>query len=84
VAESLTKLVVNCETNESQVIKLTAAEITEINKTAAASKIRLENEAAEAQSKATAKAALLEKLGIRARKRLSYCHDQRQADRSSY
>ena len=64
MAESLTKLVVNCETNESQVIKLTAAEITEINKTAAASKIRLETEAAEAQSKATAKAALLEKLGI--------------------
>jgi hypothetical protein len=64
VTESLTKLVVNCETNESKVIKLTAAEITEINKTAAASKIRLENEAAEAQSKATAKAALLEKLGI--------------------
>ena len=64
MTESLTKLVVNCETNESQVIKLTAAEITEINKTAAASKIRLENEAAEAQSKATAKAALLEKLGI--------------------
>jgi hypothetical protein len=64
VAESLTKLVVNCETNESQVIKLTAAEITEINKTAAASKIRLETEAAEAQSKATAKAALLQKLGI--------------------
>jgi hypothetical protein len=66
MAESLTKLVVNCETNESQVIKLTAAEITEINKTAAASKIRLETEAAEAQSKATAKAELLAKLGITA------------------
>jgi hypothetical protein len=66
VAESLTKLVVNCETNESKVIKLTAAEITEINKTAAASQIRLENEAAEVEAKATAKAELLAKLGITA------------------
>lgn len=66
MAQSLTKLVVNCETNEAQVLEFTAAEVTEINKTAAASKIRLENEAAEAQSKATAKAALLERMGLTA------------------
>jgi hypothetical protein len=66
VAESLTKLVVNCETNKAQVLELTDAEVTAINKTAAASQIRLENEAAEVEAKAIAKAELLAKLGITA------------------
>jgi regulator of protease activity HflC (stomatin/prohibitin superfamily) len=64
--------------------------ITEREETAAETKARTEAEAqaatllAEAEAKATARAALLEKLGILAMKRLSYCHDQGQANRSGY
>jgi hypothetical protein len=84
VAESLTKLVVNCETNESQVIKLTAAEITEINKTAAASKSGLRMKPPKLKARQRLRPLYSRSSGSLARKRLSYCHDQRQADRSSY
>ena len=66
MTESLTKLIVNCETNNAEVLPLTVAEIAEIKKTAAASKIRLENEAKEAEAKAIAKAALLDRMGLTA------------------
>lgn len=59
-----TKVIINCETGEQEVIELTDAEIAELE--AAAAKAQAEQEAAEedARAKATAKADLLAKLGI--------------------
>lgn len=59
-----TKVIINCETGEQEVIELTDAEIAELEAAAAqaeADRIAAEEEAA---AKATAKADLLEKLGI--------------------
>jgi hypothetical protein len=59
-----TKVILNCETGEQEVIELTAEEIAELE--AAAAQAELDRIAAEeeANAKATAKADLLEKLGI--------------------
>jgi regulator of protease activity HflC (stomatin/prohibitin superfamily) len=59
-----TKVIINCETGEQEVIELTAEEIAELE--AAAAQAELDRIAAEeeANAKATAKADLLEKLGI--------------------
>ena len=59
-----TKVIINCETGEQEVIELTAEEIAELE--AAATQAELDRIAAEeeANAKATAKADLLEKLGI--------------------
>jgi hypothetical protein len=59
-----TKVIINCETGEQEVIELTAEEIAELEAAAAqaeADRIAAEEEA---NAKATAKADLLEKLGI--------------------
>jgi hypothetical protein len=59
-----TKVIVNCETGETTEVELTAEEIAELEAAAAqaeADRIAAEEEA---NAKATAKADLLEKLGI--------------------
>ena len=66
MTEILKKLVIDCSTNEAKEIELTKAEIAEINKTATASKIRLDNEKAEAEAKAQARQAILDRLGLTA------------------
>jgi hypothetical protein len=66
MADILTKLVVDCSTNESQEIELTKAEIDQIKKAAIASQTRLENQLAEATAKETARQAIAERLGLTA------------------
>ena len=66
MTEILKKLVVDCSTNEAKEIELTKTEIAEINKAAIASQTRLDNESAEAQAKATARQAVLNRLGLTA------------------
>jgi regulator of protease activity HflC (stomatin/prohibitin superfamily) len=64
IMDKPTKVIINCETGEQEVIELTAEEIAELE--AAAAQAELDRIAAEeeANAKATAKADLLEKLGI--------------------
>jgi hypothetical protein len=66
MAEILTKLVVDCSTNEAKEIELTKAEIAEINKSAIASQNKLDNQKAEAETKAAARQAIAERLGLTA------------------
>ena len=66
MADILTKLVVDCSTNEAKEIELTKVEIAEINKAAIASKTRLDNQAAEAEKQATARQAIADRLGLTA------------------
>ena len=62
MAETLNKVVVNCETGESQVIPLTADEIKEKEALAVKFAEDRAKEEAEAQAKAEAKASALAKL----------------------
>ena len=62
MAETLNKVVVNCETGESQVIPLTAEELKEREKLVAQFQADRAKEEAEAQAKAEAKASALAKL----------------------
>ena len=59
-----TKIIVNCETGEVAEVELTAAEIAEREAAQAAFEAEQEAKAEEERAKATAKADLLEKLGI--------------------
>ena len=62
--DTVNKIIVNAEINETQIIPLTDAEIKALAKQASdeeENRLALE---AEAEAKATAKAALLERLGI--------------------
>jgi hypothetical protein len=61
-----TRLEVNCTTGETSVIELTDAEIAEFEATKAKAQADRLAAEAEAAEKATAKAALLERLGITA------------------
>jgi len=61
-----TRLEVNCTTGETSVIELTDAEIAEFEATKAKAEADRLAAEAEAAEKATAKAALLERLGITA------------------
>jgi uncharacterized membrane protein YqiK len=61
-----TRLEVNCTTGETSVIELTDAEIAEFEATKAKAEADRLSAEAEAAEKATAKAALLERLGITA------------------
>ena len=59
-----TRIEVNCETGEVQEIELTAEEVAALEAAAAEAKAAQEAAEEEARAKATAKADLLEKLGI--------------------
>ena len=59
-----TKIIVNCETGEVAEVELTAAEIAEREAAQAAFEAEQEAKAEEERAKATAKADLLERLGI--------------------
>ncbi len=59
-----TKVIINCETGEQEVIELTAEEIAELEAAAAQAELNRIAAEEEANAKATAKADLLEKLGI--------------------
>jgi hypothetical protein len=59
-----TRVEVNCTTGETSIIELTDAEIAEMEVAALAAADQRAAQEAEAAAKATAKAALLEKLGI--------------------
>ena len=61
-----TKIVVNCETGEVAEVELTAEEIADREASAAAWAAEQEAKAEEERAKATAKADLLERLGITA------------------
>ena len=61
-----TKIVINCETKEEQILELTDEEIAQLEADRAAYEAQKAQEEAEAQAKAFAKGALLNKLGITA------------------
>jgi len=61
-----TKLIINCETGEQTEVELTAEEIAQREADAKAFEAELKAKEAEATVKATAKAELLDKLGITA------------------
>lgn len=61
-----TKLIINCETGEQTEVELTAEEIAQREADAKAYEAELKAKEAEATAKATAKAELLDKLGITA------------------
>ena len=61
-----TKIIVNCETGEVSEVELTAEEIADRVKAQAAFEAEQEAKAEEEAAKATAKADLLDKLGITA------------------
>ena len=61
-----TRIEVNCETGEVQEIELTAEEVAALEAAAAEAQAAQEAAEEEARAKATAKADLLEKLGITA------------------
>ena len=64
--ETINKIIVNCETNETEIIPLTSNELKTLKDEAAKQeKSRLALEA-EAEAKATAKAAILDRLGLTA------------------
>jgi hypothetical protein len=62
MSETLTKVVVNCETNVAEVIPLTAQEITDLATAKAAAETRQAAEEAEAAATAAAKASANTKL----------------------
>jgi len=61
-----TKLIINCETGEQTEVELTAEEIAQREADAKAYEAEKKAKEAEATAKATAKASLLDKLGITA------------------
>jgi hypothetical protein len=61
-----TRIEINCETGVESIIELTDAEVAELAVQAAEAEARKAEEDALAEAEATAKAALLEKLGITA------------------
>jgi len=61
-----TKLIINCETGEQTEVELTAEEIAQREADAKAYEAELKTKESEAAAKATAKAELLDKLGITA------------------
>ena len=61
-----TRIEVNCETGEVQEIELTAEEVAALEAAAAEAQAQQEAAEEEARAKATAKADLLDKLGITA------------------
>ena len=61
-----TKLIINCETGEQTEVELTAEEIAQREADAKAYEAELKAKEVEAATKATAKAKLLDKLGITA------------------
>ena len=61
-----TRIEINCETGVVQEIELTDAEVAEMAAQAAIAEERKAEEEAQAAAKATAKAALLDRLGITA------------------
>ena len=61
-----TRIEINCETGVESIIELTDAEVAEMAAQAAIAEARRAEEDAQAAADATAKAALLERLGITA------------------
>ena len=61
-----TRIEINCETGVESIIELTDAEVAEMAKQAKEYEARKAEEAAAAEVRATAKAALLDRLGITA------------------
>jgi hypothetical protein len=61
-----TKLIINCETGEQTEVELTAEEIAQRETDAKAYEAEVKAKEADAATKATAKAELLDKLGITA------------------
>lgn len=62
MAETLTKMIVNCETGETETIPLTAEEIAQLEADQLAWEQRKAAQEAEAQAKAEAKASAIAKL----------------------
>ena len=62
MTDTPTKLVINCETGEEEILPLTAEEIAQIEADRIADEERFAAEAAAAQAKAAAKASALAKL----------------------
>ena len=60
----MSKIIINCTTNETEIIPLTEEEIQAVEQKQIENQIVLNTEQAEASAKATAKAALLTQLGI--------------------
>jgi len=61
-----TRIEINCETGVESIIELTDAEVAEMAAQAAIAETKLAEDESAAAAKATAKAALLERLGITA------------------
>ena len=61
-----TRIEINCETGVESIIELTDAEVAEMTKQAKEAEARKAEEDAQAAADATAKAALLDRLGITA------------------
>ena len=61
-----TRIEINCETGVESIIELTDAEVAEMAKQAKDAEARKAEEAAQAAADATAKAAMLDRLGITA------------------
>ena len=66
MSDTPTKVIVNCETGVTEVLPLTAAEIADMETARVAAEDQRVAAEAEAATKAQAKAALLDKLGITA------------------
>jgi hypothetical protein len=60
----MSKIFINCTTNETEIIPLTEEEIQAVEQKQIENQTVLDAEQAEAEAKATAKAALLAQLGI--------------------
>lgn len=61
-----TRIEINCETGVESIIELTDAEVAEMEAAAAIAEAERETAEAQAQANSTAKAALLDRLGITA------------------
>jgi hypothetical protein len=64
MADTLTKVIVNCETGVTEVLPLTAQEIADLETARVAAEDQRKAEEVEAKAKAAAKAELLDRLGI--------------------
>ncbi len=62
----MNKIITNCTTNESETVPMTEQEIAEFLKRQSDSEAMLEAEQAEAEAKANARAAILDRLGLTA------------------
>ena len=60
----MSKIFINCTTNETEIIPLTEQELQEVEQKQLENQAVLNTELAEAETKATARAALLTRLGI--------------------